>query len=192
MVTEVDMVKKSLGRLVEGPTDALVEAFTRLGIDGDRHCARRCRGDLAHAHAPRRGRDLHGGWRKIANGLRTIRRELETGAFQWDLALEDVHMNIERRLAALVGDDVAGAHTALYATTKWRSMYGCSCGDGFATSWRSWSRSNTPSSKKADANIDVIALGHTHLQRAQPVRLAHLLAYHEMFARDRSRVTDAM
>ncbi|MBK8013325.1 MAG: argininosuccinate lyase [Deltaproteobacteria bacterium] len=189
------MVKKPWGGRFEGPTDALVEAFTS-SIEGDRHIAiDDVEGSLAHARMLQDvGVISTADGEKIAGGLRTIRREIETGTFAWNLALEDVHMNIERRLAALVGDDVAGRlHTA-------RSR-----NDQVALDVRLFLRRRLRDIveklvalehaliEKAHANIDVIMPGYTHMQRAQPVRLAHhLLAYREMFARDRSRVTDAM
>ncbi|MGH7978181.1 MAG: argininosuccinate lyase [Limisphaerales bacterium] len=128
--------------------------------------------------------------RAIVRGLDAIGREIKTGKFKWDASLEDVHMNIEAELTRRVP---AGAklHTA-------RSR-----NDQIALDIRLWLRDEIKSllSEIADLqralvssgerNADVLIPGYTHLQRAQPVYLAHhLLAYVEMFDRDCERLWD--
>ena len=127
----------------------------------------------------------------IKKGMATITAEIESGAFEWKLDLEDVHLNIEARLTALVGDAGKRLHT------------GRSRNDQVATDVRLWLRSEidlisellTELQKAlvdlADNNIDVILPGFTHLQVAQPISFGHhMLAYVEMFARDAERMAD--
>jgi argininosuccinate lyase len=127
----------------------------------------------------------------IQKGMAQIRSEIEGGQFEWKLDLEDVHLNIEARLTALVGDAGKRLHT------------GRSRNDQVATDVRLWLRGEidviggllTDLQKAlldvADKNIEVIMPGFTHLQVAQPVSFGHhMLAYVEMFARDAERMAD--
>jgi len=129
----------------------------------------------------------------ISNGLESIREEIEQGAFEFKPELEDIHMNIEARLIEKVGDTGGKLHTA-------RSR-----NDQIALDLRLFAKgaiSDTLLSLKkfqqaliglAEANKDVIIPGYTHLQRAQPVLLAHhLLAYFEMLQRDTDRFRDCL
>jgi argininosuccinate lyase len=129
---------------------------------------------------------------KIVAGLNAIGAEIEAGKFQWKTELEDVHMNIEAELTMRIGDAGAKLHTA-------RSR-----NDQVALDIRLFLRE---ACDELDALLiemqralvdlgarhrDVIIPGYTHLQRAQPVYFAHhLLAYVEMFQRDRDRIVDA-
>ncbi len=128
----------------------------------------------------------------IVAGLEAIRGQIERDEFSWDAAKEDVHMNIESALTKAIGEAGGRLHTA-------RSR-----NDQVATDMRLWTRTACTSvaadidalllvlAKKADTHIDHLMPGYTHLQRAQPTRLAHhLLAWSEMLERDRSRVVDA-
>ena len=127
----------------------------------------------------------------IQSGMATIRGEIEAGDFEWKLDLEDVHLNIEARLTALVGIAGKRLHT------------GRSRNDQVATDVRLWLRGEidligellTGLQKSllalADKNVDVILPGFTHLQVAQPVSFGHhMLAYLEMFSRDAERMQD--
>ena len=186
---------KPWGGRFSQPTDALVEAYG-LSIDDDRHIALDdVEGSLAHARMLGeagivRPEDAE----RMLWGLETIRGELEGKTFPWDPAYEDVHMNVERRLAALVGEEVAGKlHT------------GRSRNDQVALDSRLYLRRRLHEVQdnlldleealveQASLHVDTLMPGYTHLQRGQPTRLAHhLLAYREMFARDRGRVGDAL
>jgi argininosuccinate lyase len=128
----------------------------------------------------------------IALGLDTIRREIEGGQFAFSTALEDIHMNVEARLKELIGDAAGRLHTA-------RSR-----NDQVATDFRLWVRDAIDGFEaqlvdlqaalldRAAEHADTVMPGFTHLQTAQPVTLGHhLLAYVEMFGRDRSRFADA-
>jgi argininosuccinate lyase len=128
----------------------------------------------------------------ILAGLETIRSSIERGEFHWDTSKEDVHMNIESALTNAIGEAGGRLHTA-------RSR-----NDQVATDLRLWTRQACGSIvtdvdafldvlvDKADAHLDFLMPGYTHMQRAQPVRLAHhLLAWAEMLDRDRGRLVDA-
>jgi argininosuccinate lyase len=128
----------------------------------------------------------------IISGLDEIAREIEAGTFKFSRALEDIHMNIEARLTELIGPVAGRLHTA-------RSR-----NDQVALDFRLWIREAIDSlgrqlaalqralTEKALAHSGSVMPGFTHLQPAQPITLGHhLLAYVEMFARDRSRLRDA-
>ena len=128
----------------------------------------------------------------IQEGLTRIEKEVATGVFHFKRALEDVHMNIEGRLADLIGPPAGRLHTA-------RSR-----NDQVATDFRMWVRAAIETIDeeiaklqsvlidKAETHADTILAGFTHLQAAQPVTFGHhLLAYVEMFGRDRGRLMDA-
>jgi argininosuccinate lyase len=127
----------------------------------------------------------------IQRGMAQITQEIESGQFEWKLDLEDVHLNIEARLTQLVGDAGKRLHT------------GRSRNDQVATDVRLWLRGEIdaiadPAGRVAEGlldlaekNVDVVMPGFTHLQVAQPVSFGHhMLAYVEMFARDRERMAD--
>ena len=127
----------------------------------------------------------------IERGMQQIRQEIETGAFAWSLEAEDVHLNIERRLIELVGEAGKRLHTA-------RSR-----NDQVATDVRLWLRDEIDGIdallaqlqdallSQAERHAALVMPGYTHLQVAQPVTFGHhLMAYHEMFERDRARLTD--
>ncbi|MGB3472863.1 MAG: argininosuccinate lyase [Erythrobacter sp.] len=128
----------------------------------------------------------------ITQGLARIAGEYEAEGVPEDWGLEDIHMTTESRLAELIGPAAGRLHTA-------RSR-----NDQVATDFRLWVREALDQMDagladlqralvtRADENADAIMPGFTHLQTAQPVTLGHhLMAYYEMFARDRSRLTDA-
>jgi argininosuccinate lyase len=127
----------------------------------------------------------------IRTGMAQIRGEIERGEFEWLLDLEDVHLNIEARLTALIGDAGKRLHT------------GRSRNDQVATDIRLWLRTEidrivtllaalrSALLDLAEHNAETIMPGFTHLQVAQPVTFGHhLLAYVEMFTRDTSRMLD--
>jgi len=129
----------------------------------------------------------------IIAGLNSIRNEIEQGKFHFKTELEDIHMNIEARLFEKIGDVAGKLHTA-------RSR-----NDQVALDMRLFLKEEIPKTidnvkalqsslvELAEANKDVIIPGYTHLQQAQPVLLAHhLLAYFEMFQRDKERFSDCL
>jgi argininosuccinate lyase len=128
----------------------------------------------------------------IAKGLEAVLAEIEAGDFAFSRTLEDIHMNVEARLAEIVGPAAGRLHTA-------RSR-----NDQVATDFRLWVRDALDTLdaglkdlqlalvEKAAAHAATVMPGFTHLQTAQPVTFGHhLLAYVEMLARDRGRVADA-
>lgn len=181
------------GRFASGP-DAIMEEIN-ASIDFDRRLyAQDIEGSLAHAAMLAEcGIISREDEAKISAGLNTILSEIETEAFTYSRALEDIHMNVEARLRELVGDAAGRLHTA-------RSR-----NDQVALDFRMWVRATLAAIAdsltgimdallvRAEKHADSVMPGFTHLQSAQPVTFGHhCLAYVEMFARDRSRVNDAI
>ncbi|TAN49002.1 MAG: argininosuccinate lyase, partial [Betaproteobacteria bacterium] len=179
------------GRFGE-PVDALVKRFT-ASIAFDQRLARHdIAGSLAHARMLAAGGILSGtDLAAIERGMGAIGAEIEAGTFAWSLDAEDVHTNIERRLTELVGDAGKRLHTA-------RSR-----NDQVATDVRLWLREEIDAIRaqlarlceqllaQAERHAALVMPGFTHLQVAQPVTFGHhLLAYVEMFERDRARLAD--
>ena len=180
------------GRFTSGP-GAIMEEIN-ASIDFDRHLYRQ---DIAasKAHAEmlaKQGIITADDANKIAHGLDTILSEIEAGKFSFKRALEDIHMNVEGRLAELIGEAAGRLHTA-------RSR-----NDQVATDFRLWMRDTIDALDKALADFQralagkalehagTVMPGLTHMQTAQPVTFGHhLLAYVEMAARDRGRFADA-
>ena len=180
------------GRFRTSP-DAVMEDIN-ASVDFDRHLFRQ---DIAasQAHAAmlaKQGIITADDARKIAHGLDTILSEIESGKFKFKRALEDIHMNVESRLAELIGLAAGRLHTA-------RSR-----NDQVATDFRLWIKATIDAvdvalaayqralAEKALEHAATVMPGFTHLQPAQPVTFGHhLLAYVEMAARDRGRFADA-
>ncbi|KNG94403.1 argininosuccinate lyase [Pseudaestuariivita atlantica] len=180
------------GRFADGP-DAIMEAINAsIGFD-QRLAAQDIRGSSAHAAMLAatgilRDNDAEA----IREGLLTVLSEIEGGNFTFSAALEDIHMNVEARLKEIVGEPAGRLHTA-------RSR-----NDQVATDFRLWVRDQMDAIDgalvtllqaclaQASAGADWVMPGFTHLQVAQPVTWGHhMMAYVEMFARDRSRFADA-
>jgi len=179
------------GRFAE-PVSERVQRYTAsVGFD-QRMAQQDIRGSIAHARMLRSvGILSQADLTKIERGMRTISREIADGRFKWSLEAEDVHLNIERRLTALVGDAGKRLHT------------GRSRNDQVATDIRLWLRDEIDEIVallaalqasligQAEKHAATIMPGFTHLQVAQPVTFGHhLLAYVEMFERDRERLAD--
>lgn len=129
---------------------------------------------------------------KIVAGLQEIGAEIEAGKFSWKTEIEDVHMNIEAELTRRIGDPGAKLHTARSRNDQVAldlRLYLRDVCDALDATLADIQRALVD---LGDRSRDVIIPGYTHLQRAQPVYFAHhLLAYVEMFHRDRSRLRDA-
>ena len=182
--------KKKLwgGRFSSGTADS-AEAFTAsIAVD-----ARLYRHDImgSIAHAKMLGRQRIISLRdsqKIVRGLTAIEREIESGKFEFSLADEDIHMNIERRLTEKIGAAGGKLHTARSRNDQVALDMRLYLRDEVATILAILEKVQRELAKAAKKHLDVIMPGYTHLQRAQPVLLAHhLLAYHDMFERDRER-----
>ncbi len=179
------------GRFSES-TDEFVQAFTASVTFDQRMYAQDIQGSKAHATMLQEVGVLTKAERDaIIEGLDTIQKEIEAGEFQWSVALEDVHMNIEARLTELIGEAGKKLHT------------GRSRNDQVATDIRLWLRDNIDAIDAqllrllegllnlAEQEADTIMPGFTHLQTAQPVTFGHhLLAWFEMLLRDRERLAD--
>ncbi|MBV6411819.1 MAG: Argininosuccinate lyase [Rhodocyclaceae bacterium] len=179
------------GRFSE-PVAELVKRYT-ASVSFDRRLALHdIRGSLAHARMlAKQGIIGQDDLAAIERGMAAVRHEIETEEFEWSLDDEDVHLNIEKRLTALVGDAGKRLHT------------GRSRNDQVATDIRLWLREEIDGLDGllrayqaalldlAERHAATPMPGFTHLQVAQPVTFGHhLLAYFEMAARDRERLAD--
>jgi argininosuccinate lyase len=180
------------GRFAAGP-DAIMEAINAsIGYD-KRLAPQDITGSRAHAAMlAATGIISDKDAEAIREGLLTVLSEIENGEFQFSTALEDIHMNVEARLKELIGEPAGRLHTA-------RSR-----NDQVATDFRLWVRDQVDAAidgldaliraflDQAEAGADWVMPGFTHLQTAQPVTWGHhMMAYVEMFARDKSRFEDA-
>ena len=180
------------GRFAAAP-DALMERINAsVGFDKALY-AQDIAGSIAHARMLGDAGILSGtDVTAICGGLAAIRDEIESGNFDFKAELEDIHMNIEARLTDMIGDAAGRLHTA-------RSR-----NDQVATDFRLWVRDAIDVADallaalqgalidQAESHADWVMPGFTHLQAAQPVTAGHhLLAYVEMFGRDRGRFADA-
>jgi argininosuccinate lyase len=177
------------GQFAVGPAEVMAKINTSLGFDRKLY-AQDIAGSLAHcAMLAAVGILTAKESAMITKGLHAIRAEIESGAFVFKDALEDIHMNIESRLAELIGDTAGKLHTA-------RSR-----NDQVALDFRLYVRQASQAVdgalkalqhalvQRAEEHAATIMPGFTHLQTAQPVTLGHhLMAYVEMFGRDRARL----
>jgi argininosuccinate lyase len=180
------------GRFSTAPADIMEEINASIAFD-KRLAQQDIRGSMAHAAMLGATGILPAeDVAAIEGGLKAVAAEIETGAFKFSRALEDIHMNVESRLAELVGPAAGRLHTA-------RSR-----NDQVATDMRLWVREAIDAldgelaelqaalAEKALTFAGAVMPGFTHLQSAQPVTFGHhLLAYVEMLARDRGRFGDA-
>lgn len=183
--------KLSSARLTQ-PTDKFVEEFTASVQFDQRMFRQDIRGSIAHATMLSEVGVLTAEERdQIINGLQQIEQEIENGEFEWSIAQEDVHMNIEARLIALIGEVGKKLHT------------GRSRNDQVATDVRLYlldmiepirselNRLQDALLDVAEREADTIMPGFTHLQTAQPVTFGHhMLAWYEMLVRDAERLDD--
>jgi argininosuccinate lyase len=178
--------------LFSEPVSDLVKRYTSSVFFDKRLWQADITGSLAHAEMlAAQGIITVEDHASIQKGLAQIWNEIEAGAFEWQLDLEDVHLNIEARLTQLVGDAGKRLHT------------GRSRNDQVATDVRLWLRGEIDLISAllsdlqrallvlAEKNAEVILPGFTHLQVAQPVSFGHhMLAYVEMFSRDAERFAE--
>ncbi len=179
------------GRFSE-PVTELVKRFTASVSFDKRLAFVDIQGSLAHARMlARQGVIAAGDLADIERGMAEILAEIQAGRFDWRVDLEDVHMNIESRLIAAIGDAGKRLHT------------GRSRNDQIATDIRLWLRGEIDGLVEllralqlalvglAETHAETIMPGFTHLQVAQPVTFGHhVMAYVEMLARDESRMVD--
>ncbi len=175
------------------PVSDLVKRYTASVFFDKRLAPFDIQGSLAHAEMlAAQGIISEADRAEIERGMAQIKGEIEAGSFEWLLDLEDVHLNIEKRLTELVGDAGKRLHT------------GRSRNDQVATDIRLYVRAaiddivgllnslRTALTDLAERHVDTIMPGFTHLQVAQPITFGHhMLAYVEMFGRDLERMQDA-
>ena len=181
------------GRFTQ-PTDTFVEEFT-ASIEFDKRLYHQdIRGSIAHARMlGRQGIIQLDDVEQIVHGLQQILQQIEAGSFDFSVSLEDIHMNIEARLSAAIGEAGKRLHT------------GRSRNDQVALDIRLYLRDEIVEIvtyldmlidsllEQAETSIDVIMPGFTHLQTAQPILFSHhLMAYVEMFSRDKGRLDDCL
>jgi len=179
------------GRFTQ-PTDKFVEEFT-ASIEFDKRLYHQdIRGSMAHARMlGRQGIIPQQDVESIVQGLKDILEQIEAGTFDFSIGLEDIHMNIEARLSQRIGEAGKRLHT------------GRSRNDQVALDIRLYLRDEIVEItaylemlidallEQATSNLDVVMPGFTHLQSAQPILFSHhLLAYVEMFKRDKARMED--
>ncbi|MDN2568371.1 argininosuccinate lyase [Aquibium sp. A9E412] len=181
------------GRFAAGPSAVMEAINASIGFDRKLY-AQDIRGSLAHAAMlAETGIITAEDAARIADGLKAILAEIEAGDFVFEPRLEDIHMNVEARLAALIGPAAGRLHTA-------RSR-----NDQVALDFRMWVRDELQRTAgalrglievflaRAEEHAATVMPGFTHLQSAQPVTFGHhLMAYVEMFGRDLSRVEAAL
>jgi argininosuccinate lyase len=186
--------RKPWGGRFDGATDPVVERFS-ASIDFDKALARQdIRGSRAQARMlgdvgliP--AKDA----RTLLRGLDLVEAEIERGEFPFDPALEDIHMNIETRLRTLVGPGAAGKlHTGRSRNDQVATDLALFLRDAGLATERGVHQLRAVRLERAREHVDTLLPGYTHLQRAQPVRLAHQwLAHVEVLGRDAGRFADA-
>ena len=189
---QFDKKSQAWSALFSEPMSELVKRYT-ASVDFDKRLWQAdIAGSLAHAEMlAAQGVIAQADYADIQRGMAQIRADIASGAFEWKLELEDVHLNIEARLTQLVGDAGKRLHT------------GRSRNDQVATDVRLWLRGEIDEIAPllaemqnallavAENHTETVMPGYTHLQVAQPISFAHhLLAYVEMFARDAERLAD--
>ena len=187
-------MKQPWGGRFKESTDELMLRFSSSIFFDKRLYAYDIEGSIAHCRTLQKCKILKPAEaKKIIAGLGKILKEFDQGKFKVKVELEDIHMNIEKRLTDLIGPVGGKLHT------------GRSRNDQVALDIRLYLRDEIESIQKslhqlaktvlaqAKKHVNTLIPGYTHLQRAQPVSLAHhLLAYMEMFGRDRDRLADAL
>ncbi len=179
------------GRFGEA-TDHFVQRFTASVNFDQRMAEQDIQGSLAHAQML-----LDVGilstqeFADIKTGLAQIRQEIEDGRFVWSVELEDVHMNIEARLTALIGSAGKKLHTGRSRNDQVATDIRLYLRDAIDHIARELTRLQRGTIELAAANTDVVMPGFTHLQTAQPVSFGHhLLAWNAMLERDFGRLLD--
>jgi argininosuccinate lyase len=186
--------EKLWGGRFSQPTNKFVEEFT-ASIDFDKRLYHQdIRGSIAHARMlGKQGIIPMADVESIIHGLQAILEQIEAGKFDFSVSLEDIHMNIESRLSAKIGEAGKRLHT------------GRSRNDQVALDIRLYLRDEIVEVSayldllidsllfQAESNLEVIMPGYTHLQTAQPILFSHhMLAYVEMFTRDKGRMEDCL
>ena len=181
------------GRFTES-TDAFVEAFTASVAFDQRLYRYDIQGSRAHARMLQRvGVLSEAELGSILAGLAQIEEEIEGGNFQWSIALEDVHMNIETRLTALIGEAGKKLHTGRSRNDQVATDMRLFLRDQVNTACVELQRLQRGLLDLAERESDTLLPGFTHLQVAMPVTFGHhMLAWFENLQRDRERLQDCL
>src|SRR3954463_4489614 len=185
--------KGARGRRFEGALDPTAAALNAsVGFDR-RLLPHDVAGSIAHAEMlAAQGIISAADATAIRDGLRRVEARLTSGELAWDEALEDVHMNVEARLIDEIGDAGRRLHTARSRNDQVAldlRLYALASAEQLIDAIDALRRALVV---QARAHVDTLLPGYTHLQRAQPVRLAHhLLAYDAMLERERGGLGDA-
>jgi argininosuccinate lyase len=188
------MAEKPWGGRFDQETNQKVEDFT-TSLPFDRRLYRQdIAGSIAHARMlAQQGIITKAEGEQIAAGLEEIRRELEAGEVEFDPGLEDIHMAIEARLTAKLGEVGRKLHTARSRNDQVAldvRLYLAAEVEGLIGDLRALRLAGV---RLGHLHLDAIMPGYTHLQRAQPVLFVHhLLAYDEMWRRDQERLRDSL
>ena len=179
------------GRFEKGPSKLMKRINESISFD-KRLYKQDIEASIAHTRMLKKQKIISSNdCKNIISGLKIIQKEIEDKSFPFKTNLEDIHMNIEDRLKSIIGPSAGRIHTA-------RSR-----NDQVATDLKLWTRDSIEKLNlslrnlqrslidKAELNFETIMPGFTHMQIAQPITFGHyLMAYVEMFGRDRSRYTD--
>src|SRR5262247_1572442 len=174
---------KAWGGRFEGATDPAVERFT-ASIHFDQALAR---ARMLHHRGLLSAEDE----RAIRQGLEAIAAEIEAGSFPLDPALEDIHMAVEARLREKIGTAAGRLHTGRSRNDQVATGLSLYLREAATAAQRGLLGLREVLLARAREHLDTVLPGYTHLQRAQPVRLAHhWLAFVEMLSRDAARFAD--
>ncbi len=187
------MTSKIWGGRFQSATDAVLEAIN-VSIDFDKRLGPQdIRGSLAHVEMlAARGIVSSDDAGEIVRGLTQIKAEIDSGAFVFSRDYEDIHMNVETRLAALIGPAAGRLHTARSRNDQVATDFRLYIRDAIDALDAQLADLQQALAERALAEAGSVMPGFTHLQSAQPVTFGHhLLAYVEMIGRDRGRLQDA-
>ncbi len=181
------------GRFTQ-PTDKFVEEFT-ASIGFDKRLYRHdIEGSIAHVTMlARQGIVTEAEKEQIVTGLRAILADIEAGNFDFSVALEDIHMNIEARLTERIGAVGGKLHTARSRNDQVALDIRLYLREGVETVRQALRSLMTALFEQAERHLDVVMPGFTHLQTAQPILFSHhLMAYFEMLRRDLQRFSETL
>ena len=181
------------GRFTQ-PTDKFVEEFT-ASIGFDKRLYRHdIEGSIAHVTMlARQGIVTEAEKEQIVTGLRAILADIEAGNFDFSVALEDIHMNIEARLTERIGAVGGKLHTARSRNDQVALDIRLYLREGVETVRQALRSLMTALLEQAECHLDVVMPGFTHLQTAQPILFSHhLMAYFEMLRRDLQRFSETL
>ena len=180
------------GQFAHAPAQLLAKINASIGFDKELY-RQDIAGSIAHAKMLAKQKIISDvDSRKIITGLQGILKDIESGKFIFRDELEDIHMNIESALKDRIGEAAGRLHTARSRNDQVATDFRLYVRSAFDALDGALAQLQSALLKRAEQNAATLMPGFTHLQVAQPVTLGHhLLAYVEMFSRDRSRVADA-